>query len=165
MWIHLLRHGIAEEPRPDLADEDRALTDEGRKRLRRAGRAWNELVRTPDVVITSPLQRARQTAEQFVEAVGFGGDLRVDAAFVPGARPELATTLLEGELLARTGSVAVVGHEPHLGYLLGSLLTGHSRLTIPLRKGMLVGLQVESTTTLLATLRFSLGQKAAARLT
>lgn len=165
MWIYLLRHGIAEDHRPGLADEDRALTDVGRQRLERAGAAWRELVPTPDIVVTSPLKRARQTADAFVAAVGFDADVRVDEGLVPGARTADAVTLLEGELLSRTGSVALIGHEPHLGYLLGSLVSGDPRLSIPLKKGMLVGLQTESTTTLVAGLRFALSQKAAARLT
>jgi len=165
MWIYLLRHGIAEDPHPGLADEDRALTDEGRKRLQRASKAWKKLVQTPDVVMTSPLKRARQTADEFVEAIGFESDLHVDAGLVPGAMPMQALTLLEGEMLARTDSVVVIGHEPHLGYLLGSLLTGHQRLSIPLKKGMLVALQTESTTSLVASMRFALTQKAAAKLT
>lgn len=165
MWIYLLRHGIAEDHRPDLPDEDRTLTDEGRKRLQRAGKAWKQLVQRPDVVMTSPLTRARQTAEEFVAATGFDADVHVDAGLVPGADTMQAVTLLEGEMLAQTDSVVVIGHEPHLGYLLGTLLTGNPRLSIPLKKGMLVALQTESTTSLVTGLRFALTQKAAARLT
>ena len=91
--------------------------------------------------------------------------LEIDDALTPGADPSRALTALEGEMLSRTDSVAVVGHEPHLGYLLGALLTGHPRQSIPLKKGMLVGLQVEGATTILAGLRFSLSTKAAAQLT
>jgi phosphohistidine phosphatase SixA len=58
----------------------------------------------------------------------------------------------------------VVGHEPNLGYLLGLLLTGHPRQPIPLKKGMLVGVETESGASLIAALRFSLTQKAAAQL-
>lgn len=165
MWIYLLRHGVAEDHRPDLPDEDRALTDEGRRRLRRAGKAWQKLLSAPALVVTSPLLRARQTTEELVAALGDPGELRVDAGLVPGAPLHAALTLLEAELLSGTESVALVGHEPHLGYLLGSLLTAHPRQSVPLKKGMLVGLQTESTTSLVTGLRFSLSQKAAARLT
>jgi phosphohistidine phosphatase len=164
MWIYLLRHGIAEDHRPDRPDEDRELTDEGRKRLQRAGGTWKQLVHTPDVVMTSPLKRARQTADVFADAIGFDGDLHVDAGLVPGAMTTQAMTLLEGEMLAQTDSVVVIGHEPHLGYLLGMLLTGNPGLSIPLKKGMIVGVQTETPTSLIASLRFAIGQKAAAKL-
>lgn len=164
MWIYLLRHGNAEDHAPDLPDEDRALTEEGKKRLRRAAPTWQRLVDAPDVIVTSPLRRARETAEVLVDAVRFAGNLRIDNALVPGATPSLAVTLIEAELLAGTGSIALVGHEPHLGHLLGALLTGQPRVAVPLKKGMLVGLEAESATSALATLRFALSQRAAARL-
>ena len=84
---------------------------------------------------------------------------------MPQAMPEQTLTVLEAELFARTESIALVGHEPHLGYLLGSLLTGHTRMAIALKKGMLVGLQTESATNVIAGLRFVLTQKLAATLT
>lgn len=164
MWIYLLRHGIAEDHAADVPDEDRALTDEGRKRLRRAARSWQRLVDAPDVIVTSPLRRARETAEVFVEAVRFAGNLRIDNALVPGATPSLAVTLLEAELLAGTDSVVLIGHEPHLGHLLGALLTGQPRVAVPMKKGMLVALEAENSTSVQATLRFALTQRAAGRL-
>jgi phosphohistidine phosphatase len=165
MWIYLLRHGIAEDSRPGLADEDRALTKEGVARLEAAAGTWRRLVPPPELVICSPLLRARETAALFASAVGYENDSRIDESLVPHAMPEQTLTVLEGELLCRTESVALVGHEPHLGYLLGALLTGHTRLSIALKKGMLIGLQTDSATNVIASLRFSMGQKLASKLT
>lgn len=164
MQIYLLRHGIAEDTGPDGSDVERALTDEGRKRLRRAAPAWARLVEPPDVVLTSPLRRAQETAAMFAEAVRFSGAPRVETALVPDAPPALAASLLEAEALSGTGRVAVVGHEPHLGYLLGLLVTGHPRMPIPLKKGMLVGVETTSSANLVASLRFALTQRAAGEL-
>ncbi len=165
MHIYLLRHGIAEDAGPGIHDPDRALTEEGWKRLRRAAAAWRRVVETPDVVFVSPLRRAHETASVFVQATGFGGELRTDAALVPEAPPNLCLSLIEAEAWSGKKSLAVIGHEPHLGYLLGLLLTGHPRQPIPLKKGMLVGVETESSASLIAGLRFSLTQKAAAELT
>ena len=165
MWIYLIRHGFAEAPSPGQKDEERALTQEGRSQLHLAGITWNKVVTTPDVVFTSPYLRARETATTFAEAVGFYGQLRPEAALVPHATPEQAIAMLEGELLAQTAGVAVIGHEPLLGCLLGSLLTGNPQLSIPFQQGMLAALQTESNTTLIAGLRFSLNQSAACKLT
>lgn len=164
MDIYLLRHGIAEDAGPGMADHDRALTDEGWKRLRKAAVAWRTLVPTPAVVMVSPLRRALQTAEVFAEAVSFTGELRVADALVPNGAPSVALSMLEAESLSQTPAVAVIGHEPHLGYLLGALLTGHPRQSVPLKKGMLVAIETESSASMLGTLRFALSQKVAAQI-
>lgn len=165
MWIYLLRHGIAEDSRSGQPDEQRALTQEGWDRLEIAAKTWQKLVPTPELVLTSPLLRARETAQVLAKAVGFAGELRHEDTLVPHVRPEQTITVLEAELLSQTASLAVVGHEPHLGYLLGSLLTGHPHISIPFQRGSLVGVETESTSNLIAGLRFSLGQKLCAKLT
>ncbi|HEX5050550.1 MAG TPA: phosphohistidine phosphatase SixA [Planctomycetota bacterium] len=164
MHIYLLRHGIANDAGPGVPDGDRALSEEGWKRLRRAAASWRELVQTPDAVLVSPLRRAQETARVLAEACHFGGDLRIESALVPEAPPQLALNLLQAEACAATKSIALVGHEPHLGYLLGLLLTGHPRQPIPLKKGMLVAVETDSVASLVAGLRFALTQKAAAQL-
>ena len=68
-------------------------------------------------------------------------------------------------ILIRADGELVTGAQPHLGYLLGALVTGQQRFSMPLKKGMLVGLQAEGATTILAGLRFALTTKAAAQLT
>lgn len=164
MHIYLLRHGIAEDGGPGVADHDRALTDEGWKRLRKAAAVWRRLVPTPDIVMVSPLRRALQTAEVFAQAVDFTGELQVADALVPNGAPSVALSMLEAEALSQTKAVAVIGHEPHLGYLLGCLLTGHPRQSVPLKKGMLVAVETESSASMIGNLRFALSQKIAGEL-
>lgn len=164
MLIYLLRHGVAEDARPGVADHERALTDEGWQRLERSAPAWRRLVEPPSVILVSPLRRAQETAHVFAEAVRFRGERRTDKALVPDAPPSMVMSLLEIEALSQTKSVALVGHEPHLGYLLGALLTGHHRQPIPLKKGMLVGVETETTTSMVASLRFALSSKLAGEL-
>jgi phosphohistidine phosphatase len=164
MHIYLLRHGIAEDGHAGLADADRGLTEEGWKRLRKAGGAWRRVVDDLDLMMVSPLRRAQQTATTLVEAVRFTGEARMSESLVPGAPPTLALAELEAEALSGTRGVALVGHEPHLGYLLGALLTGHPRQPIPFKKGMLVGVETEGSASLVGQLRFALSSKAAAEL-
>jgi phosphohistidine phosphatase len=163
MHIYLLRHGNAED-HAEGGDAERALTEDGWKRLRRAAPAWHALLDTPEVVFTSPLRRAQQTASVFAEALHYERELRIESALVPDAPPQLATALLEAEALSGTRSVALVGHQPHLGYLLGLLLTGHPRQPIPLKKGMLVAVETASVASLVGNLRLALTQRAATRL-
>jgi phosphohistidine phosphatase len=164
MLIYLLRHGVAEDASPGVADHERALTDDGWKRLERSAPVWRRLVDPPGVILVSPLRRAQETAHVFAEAVQFRGERRTDKALVPDAPPSLAMSLLEIEALSQTKSVALVGHEPHLGYLLGALLTGHPRHPIPLKTGMLVSVETETSASLVASLRFALSSKLAGEL-
>lgn len=164
MLIYLLRHGIAEDAGPGVRDHERALTDEGWKKLRRAAPSWRRLCEPPQVVFVSPLRRAQETASVFCDTMGGPGEVRTEAALAPEVGAQVAMALLEAEQLSGTKCVALVGHEPHLGYLLGLLLTGHPRLPIPLKKGMLVGVETESSASLIAGLRFAITQRAAAEL-
>jgi phosphohistidine phosphatase len=165
MHIYLLRHGIAEDPGPGMRDRDRALTEEGWKRLHKAAPAWRRLCELPEMTLVSPLRRAQETAAVFCEALPGHGTLRTEAALVPEADVLVIARLLETEQLAGTRSIALIGHEPHLGYLLGMMLTGHPRQPVPLKKGMLVGLETASAASLHAGLRFAVSQRAAAAMT
>jgi len=161
MLIYLLRHGTAEDVRPGIRDHERSLTDEGWKKLRRAAPTWRSLCISPDVLLVSPLRRAQETASVFAEATDCLGALRTEVALTPESGVQVAMSLIEAEQHCGTKCVALVGHEPHLGYLLGLLLTGHPRLPIPFKKGMLVAVETESSASLVTGLRFSLSQRAA----
>lgn len=164
MLIYLLRHGTAEDAGPGIRDHERALTDEGWQKLRRAAPTWKTLCTRPDVLLVSPFRRAQETASVFVEAMHCGKSMRTEACLTPESGIQSVMSLIEAEQHSGTKCLALVGHEPHLGYLLGLLLTGHPRLPIPLKKGMLVALETESTASLVADLRFAISQRAAGEL-
>ncbi|MFO1076659.1 MAG: phosphohistidine phosphatase SixA [Planctomycetota bacterium] len=163
MWIHLLRHGRAEEGfgKPD---EQRALTPEGWQKLRASAPTWRRLVVPLQVAFVSPLRRAQETASVLLENVGGDPEVRIDGSLAPhGDAAETLARLLD-ERRTGTESVAAVGHEPHLGTLLGLLLTGRPSHAIPFKKGMLVAVELRSTASAIAELRWSLTQRAAAEL-
>src|SRR5919204_6466934 len=64
MRLLIIRHAIA-VPRgtPDMADDQRPLTPKGRKRFRRAARGLAAILKRPDALLSSPLPRARETAD------------------------------------------------------------------------------------------------------
>lgn len=163
MLIYLLRHGRAEDGF-GMPDGDRALTADGRKRLADAAPAWRRLVEPLQVVYVSPLRRARETASVLVDAVRGDPELEVDSALVPGGRIDDGLQLVQAAAAAGRTAIAFVGHEPHLGCLLGALLTGPEGRAIPLKKGMLVAVELPSAASLIGELRFSLTQRAAAEL-
>jgi phosphohistidine phosphatase len=84
--IYLLRHGIAEDSTPD---SERALTAEGREKLRRVLARARSADVTPSLILSSPYRRAIETAEIAVEVLGYQGKVVKTRALVgnpPAAR-------------------------------------------------------------------------------
>lgn len=164
MQIQLLRHGIAEEFNAQSGDDGRSLTPEGTERLRRATKGWRQLGDVPQAIWSSPLLRAQQTAAVFAEGMRFQGEVQTVAALRPEADLQVIVQQLEAAQLGGLASVVLVGHEPHLGSLLGLLLHGRQGLSIPMRKGMLATVVTHASTSLHSRLRCCIGQRIAGRL-
>src|SRR5438067_12665811 len=142
--IYLVRHGIAVDPADakDLPDDDRPLTAKGRRRFRRAARAFAGLGEPIDFLFTSPLARAVQTAEILAGALRIG-----EVGVLEGLRPMEAV----GPLLAEVGrsvkddqSVALVGHDPqmtHIVAVVGDLAKAQAA-RVDFRKGGIVRIAV-----------------------
>ncbi|HEX9940583.1 MAG TPA: histidine phosphatase family protein [Thermoanaerobaculia bacterium] len=135
MKLLLIRHAIAEE-REDFArtgkdDHFRPLTDEGRKKMKQAVRGLRGLVPEIDLLATSPLARAAQTAT-IIDSV-YGGLKEVEIEELsPDATPEDFLRWLRKQ---EAGTLAAVGHEPSISLILSSLLTGTERRIFSFRKG------------------------------
>lgn len=117
-------------------DELRPLTLEGLRKMRKNVKGLKELVRKPDLIITSPLTRAVQTAE-ILKEVWAGVTIVESDSLKPGAHPDaLIEWFLQHPEFAKNKSlVAVVGHEPQLSHLVSWLLNGANRSLISLKKG------------------------------
>lgn len=127
MILYFLRHGKAGSPRASN-DDERELTDAGRAALLAAAPLWRRLNLRPDVIISSPLSRALQTAQLFCEAVG--GSPTVDDRLRPGASwGDMARTMAAHPDARR---VMFVGHEPDLSSAVVDL-TGAA--SVRMRKG------------------------------
>ena len=142
--VYLVRHGIAVDhaDRGELPDDDRPLTAKGRRRFRRAARAFARLGEPPDFIFTSPLIRAAQTAEIFAGAL---------KAVEIGVLEELRAGAPLGPLLAEVArrvkpdqAVALVGHDPQMSQLVAALGdVGKADLSrIDFRKGAIVRIDV-----------------------
>ena len=103
MRLFLIRHAKAHPGEPD---EARALAEKGVEQAKRLGVTLSLHPTPPAVVLTSPLLRARQTAEAISRATG--AELRVDDRIGPGATAESVRSALAG----LEGPVAAVGHQP-----------------------------------------------------
>lgn len=135
MELLVIRHAIAED-RVEFAatgapDDLRPLTDAGRSKLRRALRGLRTQVPKLDVLATSPLTRTTQTAEIIAERYALVPE-PLDA-LVPDAAPDALVPWLQGQ--AADATIAVVGHEPHLGSLVGWLIAERNVSVLTFRKG------------------------------
>lgn len=119
----LLRHGIAEDRRSVSNDAQRALTDAGRERTAQVLERLLALELQCDLVLSSPLVRARQTAELAVSA-GLAPELELAASLAPLADPLPLLERWLGPLSPRPGwrRLALVGHEPDLSTLAALLI-------------------------------------------
>lgn len=137
MEIILLRHGKAEENHPD-GDFSRALLEKGRKQARRAATLLKISEMLPDIVLTSPLVRARQTAHEFCETGGIPGAI-IQGWLACGMNP--ANALRELGAFKDFIRVAIVGHEPDLSQLIQWVLCA-SGGSIEMKKGAIACLEV-----------------------
>jgi phosphohistidine phosphatase len=135
MRVLLVRHAAAEDQeefaKTGLSDDERPLTDEGRKEMRAAARGLAVIVKGIDVLAASPLVRAVQTAD--VVAKEFPDATReVTASMRPGA----AFVAFAEWASSNSGSklVAAVGHNPHISALACWLL-GAKESAIDMKKG------------------------------
>ncbi len=139
MIIYVLRHGIAEVAPPGGSDADRALTKQGKAKLRNVLGCAREAGVRPSVILTSPLRRAVQTAKIAATVLKSGGDLAETKALSPGASPmgvwaEVRRHEVDELLLA--------GHEPQLSGLVGFLL-GCSALQLDFKKGAMACIDID----------------------
>ncbi len=115
-----------------LGKKDTPLTDAGRKDMRKAAKGLQSLVPEIDVLATSPLARARETADIVSKRYD---DLPVMelAPLAPGGSKEEVLAWLREQKPSAT--VALVGHEPDLGILASWLISGGTRSFLSLKKG------------------------------
>lgn len=118
--LYFLRHGLADrEAFTGTDDRLRPLTAEGRSRLRQAGGTLRRAGWRPDVLLTSPLARAVQTAEIVAEETGLGDRLLVEESLDCGFGVEDLRRLLARYKGA--GEIALVGHEPDFSATVAAL--------------------------------------------
>jgi phosphohistidine phosphatase len=154
MYLYLIRHGIAVDLDPLAVDanglpfgtaiandELRSLTKIGRKKVGQVADRLGELELTFDLIITSPLVRARQTADILLDK-HLSPNLEVSEHLKPSGK--LESWLMEWETRAnddRVSTVALVGHEPNLSEWAELLIFGRVENKIILKKSGIIGLK------------------------
>jgi len=120
MKLYFLRHGEADWPDWKRSDDERPLTKRGKKEMRDFARFVADLKVRPDLIVTSPLPRASQTAE--IAADYLKAKLRKDELLAPGFGIDQLRTVLKRH---RAKTLMLVGHEPDFTNII-SELTGAS---------------------------------------
>src|SRR5215469_7239609 len=132
MRLLIIRHAAAvPHGTPGIADDDRPLTAKGKAKFRVAARGLARIVARPDVLLTSPLPRASATADLAARAFK-RIEPRVEPALAHGGVDAILTALHQQP---RDATIAIVGHEPVLGALVGRLLGAPDDGQFPFKKG------------------------------
>jgi phosphohistidine phosphatase len=140
MRIYILRHGIAEERGKNFDDSQRALTAEGRAKLRLVLQRARAAAVEPSLILTSPYIRALQTARLAASLLGRRRVLPTDA-LLPSSSPE--EVWREVSAHAEEPSLLLTGHEPLLGET-ASWLLGSSRTLLDLKKGAMLSVVIDN---------------------
>jgi phosphohistidine phosphatase len=142
MILYVCRHGVAAEAPPGGDDRLRRLTPRGRSRMEAAAAGMRAIGMKVDVILTSPLPRAAETAA--IIAAAYRGSLRPRelSALAPGVAPP--ETLQALRSYGRHDAVMIVGHEPGLSRLASLVLSGSpDRVPIDLKKGGCIAIELE----------------------
>jgi phosphohistidine phosphatase len=141
--LYLVRHAIAAERGDDWPDDDkRPLTERGIARFKECidGLVWLDVV--VEEIFTSPLVRAKQTADLLAAGLPGKPPVKYLDALSPGHSP--SSVLAQLAKAAKRRHIALVGHEPDLGELAAHLI-GAGR-ALPFKKGGVCRIDVESLT-------------------
>ena len=144
MDLYLMRHGIAtpREEHPSMPDAERALTEEGVRKTAQVAHGLAQLGITCEWIFTSPLVRARQTAEIAAQAIGLKERIEEWSELGAGGSNEALLHRLQTVAQRKTfRAVLLVGHEPQLSELTSLLLSGKSNLSVDFRKAGVCCLQ------------------------
>lgn len=142
--LYLIRHAVAVPRGSDYRDDARRpLTPEGATRWRHAAAGLRELGVAVDLVLTSPLLRAHDTADILVAALKPKPKLVVTEALSPGRKPAEVLAVIARHAAAARGAsrLALVGHEPDLGELAACILG--ARGAVEFKKGAVCRIDVD----------------------
>jgi phosphohistidine phosphatase len=143
MIIYFLRHGMAGQTRLNpIQDDKRPLDKEGIEQCRFVGRLLNTLDTQVDLILSSPLKRATQTAFMVGNEIAYEQKIEKTPALHPSADYEKFRQLLTQ--VKKLEAVMVVGHNPNLSEFLSLLITGGlSDRAIELKKGAVARVELE----------------------
>ena len=155
MRLYFLRHASASDVAP--SDAERKLTKEGEEESRIAGAALAELGVKPAHVFSSPLVRARQTAEIAAKELKFSRRIEIlDELLNDTSTPALLNAL---KRYGDAHELLLVGHVPSLSEHVAALIGAKNAEGLPLGKGSITCLELEQRRIGAGQLRWMMRQK------
>jgi phosphohistidine phosphatase len=145
MKLYIVRHAIAlPHGAPGFRDEDRPLTEEGAEKMRKAAAGMRALGWIPETLLSSPLPRARQTAEILLEAFGKKVELKNEPTLSPSGSRQVLYRKLDS-YSRKVESLMLVGHQPSLGEIAGEICWGSPAHFVNFKKGGACEIDLEQT--------------------
>ncbi|WP_138504894.1 phosphohistidine phosphatase SixA [Nostoc sp. PA-18-2419] len=142
MELYLIRHGIAQDKDLGIKDEERSLTTEGRQKTQKVAEKLVKLGLNFDLILTSPLVRARQTA-QILIAEKLSSQLEESSYLThDGQISGWLKDWLEPRNYSQNTQLALVGHEPDLTNWAEILLWGEVKASLVLKKAGMIGIKL-----------------------
>lgn len=140
--LYMIRHGLAGTSLEDkLLDEKRPLKKKGKERMQEIAEGLWELGISFDSILTSPLLRAKETADIINAYCGDKKEATVTDLLRPGASYTKLIQLLNQ--FKGTKKVAIVGHEPFLSSFASYCLTKNKSSLLNLKKGGILKLEID----------------------
>lgn len=131
MNIYLIRHGDAEKSYTAKNDFERKLTPQGIEQIKSASKGWKSFISSFDYIISSPLLRAKETAEIVAEIFNNKNDIIIDERIAAGGSTE---DLIDAANELNVKDIAFVGHEPDFSNHISNL-TSNSGAFVDFKKG------------------------------
>jgi phosphohistidine phosphatase len=162
MYLYLIRHGIALDRDPNASDsiendELRSLTKTGRKKVTQVAEKLLDFGLKFDLIMTSPLVRARQTADILLDCQ-LSSRLEVSTDLQPqGNLPSWLANWNARTDLDAMETIAVVGHEPNLSEWAELLMFGKIYHRLILKKAGIIGLEFTNVDATTLTHRLAIG--------
>lgn len=143
MNLYIIRHAIAvEEGTPEYEeDNQRPLTDKGKKKMRQIAKGLRALGVGFDLVLSSPYVRAKETAEILADVFKMKKSIEFSENLIPMGDPDLLISEINEKY--SVDSIALVGHEPELTNLIGLFVSENAGVDITLKKGGVCSLSAD----------------------
>lgn len=133
--LYIVRHAIAEarDDKKYSNDDTRPLTAKGKKKMEEVSQGLARLGIEPGWIVSSPLVRAKETADILARELNYDGEVTLSETLAPGGSSTALLQMLAKRADARTA--VVVGHEPDVSRLLGELVAASDGAGLGFRKG------------------------------
>jgi phosphohistidine phosphatase len=139
--LYFIRHGIAQEATTEIEDEQRSLTENGRKKTQKVAQRLKNLDLGFDLIATSPLVRSQQTAEILISE-GLSSQLEQCSYLAPGGSiQDWITEWLTPKNYPSSTRLALVGHQPCLSNWAEILVWGEAKNNLVLKKAGTIGIE------------------------